>query len=251
MWLQGHEPLPSLIAHSASNSAPVSRPAPFHWSQLDAPDFPTFAKKLRAIGCPEATIRDIIKCELNEIYADKRQQAINDLSSSGSNSRPSLELRLEQLQAEETALFNLAMAGAVKARHPMDVQAQQGPASKNKLPPGSLANSETKAYGGTLIPVAFLAGNDPAQITATGELPPTPNDPRLNTSTVQILSQLRNDFALSLQDVTSNASTPEYRRRWITAQRASDEQLSSVLGGDYFISTQLEAARAAAAAARK
>src|SRR5262245_55092968 len=40
---------------------PVAAKNPeFHWSQIESPDYREYISNLRAIGCPEATIRDII-----------------------------------------------------------------------------------------------------------------------------------------------------------------------------------------------
>src|SRR5688572_24157112 len=63
----------SLPDTEAASSLPKKQS--FHWSQLDSPDFRTFVRNLRGIGCPEATIRDIVAGELADIYAEKRQQA--------------------------------------------------------------------------------------------------------------------------------------------------------------------------------
>ena len=64
------------ILASRAQAAPPSPAPPFSWSQLDSPDFPTFIERLRKIDCPEPTIHDIIKGELDDIYADKRQDLL-------------------------------------------------------------------------------------------------------------------------------------------------------------------------------
>jgi hypothetical protein len=51
-----------------SRMAPVISAAPpivklFQWSQIDSPDADTFLANLRAIGCPEQTIRDLVLAE--------------------------------------------------------------------------------------------------------------------------------------------------------------------------------------------
>src|SRR5262245_17674530 len=44
----------------------------FSWQELESSDYPTYIANLRAIGCPEQTIRDIIIAEVNGLYARKR-----------------------------------------------------------------------------------------------------------------------------------------------------------------------------------
>ena len=106
------------------------------------------------------------------------------------------------------------------------------------------------ASGSTLTPTAFLVGNDPSQPTPTSTLSTTPDDPRLNPPTAAVISQMRQDFANSIQNAGTDPSSPVYRQRWLRAQRASDEEFSSMFGGDYFIKSQLEAVRNAAATAK-
>ena len=48
--------------------------APFRWGQLEAADYPAYIGNLRAIGCPEETIRDIITADVASQYAEKRAQ---------------------------------------------------------------------------------------------------------------------------------------------------------------------------------
>ena len=63
----------------AQTPAPVftpvaaSTPMPFRWSQLESTDYATYIANLRAVGCPEQTLHDIIAGDLASVYAQKRQ----------------------------------------------------------------------------------------------------------------------------------------------------------------------------------
>lgn len=48
---------------------PVAQIQAFHWSQLEAPDYRDYIANLRAIGCPEETIRDLVIAEVNKRYS--------------------------------------------------------------------------------------------------------------------------------------------------------------------------------------
>jgi hypothetical protein len=50
----------------------VVRRQNFVWNQIESADYPTFISNLRAIGCPEATIRDIIVADVNQLFARRR-----------------------------------------------------------------------------------------------------------------------------------------------------------------------------------
>ncbi len=248
---------------TTKTAATQEQARPFHWRQLEAPDFPTYVKNLRAIGCPEATIRDIIQCELNEVYAAKRQEIEREIATAPPQSRPPLKERLQHLNTEETAMFSASLSSSpatyaaatqsspsaqtpTGAPSSTNVQTSTGTQGAGFTPTGASAASVQSAS--TLTPTAFLAGNDPNRVTPAGTLTPTPTDPSLNPAATAIISQMRTDFASAMQDVTADPSSPVYRERWLSAQRASDEQFSSMFGGDYFIKTQLEAVRNAAAA---
>lgn len=44
---------------------------PFHWRQLESEDYRTYIQRLRSIGCPEQTIRDIIIADVEKLMAPR------------------------------------------------------------------------------------------------------------------------------------------------------------------------------------
>jgi len=60
-------------------AAPVAtNPPPFQWSALESPDYATYAANLRAIGCPERTLRDILLPDIEKLYDEQRRQIENE-----------------------------------------------------------------------------------------------------------------------------------------------------------------------------
>src|SRR4029079_7341116 len=55
---------------SKSNSA-ASKVIRLDWHSVESPDYKDYIKNLRAIGCPEETIFDIIVADVNTLYAMK------------------------------------------------------------------------------------------------------------------------------------------------------------------------------------
>ncbi len=47
----------------------------FNWAQVESADYRIYISNLRAIGCPEATIKDIIMTDVMKLYAQRRGQA--------------------------------------------------------------------------------------------------------------------------------------------------------------------------------
>jgi len=52
-------------------AATATNPPPFHWSALESPDYTTYAANLRAVGCPERTLRDILLPDIEKLYAER------------------------------------------------------------------------------------------------------------------------------------------------------------------------------------
>ncbi len=56
---------------------PVALPAKpgqsFDWQMVESEDYKKYIANLRAIGCPEETIRDIISADVNKLFADRKR----------------------------------------------------------------------------------------------------------------------------------------------------------------------------------
>jgi hypothetical protein len=57
---------------AAAPTLPEGAAAAFHWRQVEAEDYPTYIANLRAIGCPAATIRDIVLADANDQFTRQR-----------------------------------------------------------------------------------------------------------------------------------------------------------------------------------
>lgn len=230
-------PAPKQAARQSKLLVKEARPAAFHWAQLDAPDFSTFVKNLRAIGCPEATIRDIISGELREIQQREQQQLAQSpqrRAAGGAGSTPRLmQAEFERLQQEQERQL-AAVLGPAATASPEAMAATHSPVAANNASTATgpaAANSKIAEVAQT--PAAFLVKNS--------TLEPTPTQ-------AAAIDQMKNDFSNAVQASGQNPSSPEYRLRWNQAQIDSNEQFSSLFGGDRFIQTQQEAVQAAASA---
>ncbi|MEQ2008043.1 MAG: hypothetical protein ABMA26_14700 [Limisphaerales bacterium] len=61
----------------ATPPAPVTNAAPFHWRALESADYAVYAANLRAVGCPELTLRDILLPDIEKLY-DERVKNLED-----------------------------------------------------------------------------------------------------------------------------------------------------------------------------
>ncbi|HEY6167177.1 MAG TPA: hypothetical protein VI454_04000, partial [Verrucomicrobiae bacterium] len=53
-------------------------PEKFTWRGLESPEFKAYIANLRAVECPEETIRDIIVAAVNKLYAAKLKALSHD-----------------------------------------------------------------------------------------------------------------------------------------------------------------------------
>jgi len=233
---------------AAPPSQPAAKAKPFQWSQLEAPDFATYVKNLRAIGCPELTIHDIVAGELKEIYAQKGQEI-----STATNGRLR-EAEMMKLQYEHDQLLTHLTAPPVSP-----IQASALAASSDTQSGGSSTATTVPTNAASIspqnpvadIPAAFSYGTTGATVAQEGNqdvLTAATPDQSLSPAATTALKQMQSDFVEALGDSIHNPESPNYRRSWNMARRDSDERFSSMFGGDAFIRTQIQAAHAAAAA---
>ena len=76
---------------SPQRTVVTTKKIPFQWLQLESEDYAVYIENLRAIGCPEETIRDIIVAEIDALYANKRNDEVGSLDMEWWRSRPSRE----------------------------------------------------------------------------------------------------------------------------------------------------------------
>ena len=91
----------------------VVRRQNFTWGEIESADFPTYIANLRAIGCPEATIRDIIVADVNQLFARRRATEVVTAEQKWWLSEPDLEatrMASEKLQALDTERRTLLSA---------------------------------------------------------------------------------------------------------------------------------------------
>lgn len=60
--------IPTNLVAGTSSTRPRS---PFHWSEIESDDYRQYIANLRAIGCPEPVIRDLIAADLTQLFAPR------------------------------------------------------------------------------------------------------------------------------------------------------------------------------------
>jgi len=155
---------PSQAASVAAPAAPSQAPGqaalvervvrevvPFHWSQIEDADYETYVENLRRIGCPEETIRDLVKQDLDKLYDQRKADILSKAparkeywktGNPSALSQPSSATRsqLAQLDREKNEVLG-------------DLFGSQGVAAINRPSPLARARSQSKSgYAMDFIP---------------------------------------------------------------------------------------------------
>lgn len=73
---------PQSAPRAASEPVPevVEATGPFHWAQLESADYRVYVANLRGIGCPEATVRDIVIADVNDLFNARVKVLVDEVS---------------------------------------------------------------------------------------------------------------------------------------------------------------------------
>ena len=140
----GGQPITNKLVSSAQSDtgavAVAGTNAPsFHWSEIESADYRQYIANLRAAGCPEQIIRDIIVADVNQLLG-KRAQAIwkprvAEYWQKPTDERPSPQ-QLEQLMAldkEKRAVFQDLLGVRPSQQELMDTLYLQVHSSEQQL----------------------------------------------------------------------------------------------------------------------
>jgi hypothetical protein len=211
---------------------------PFRWSQLmSAKDYRVYVANLRAIGCPEPTIEDIVRGDVDRTFSWERSQLGLDGSGSGPWSR-SREMKLigsllgEQRPAGETA----AVAQNTENTMP-------GNNGGGELSP--IANPAQRTGGDEIGQISVLARNTEAATPAYPLFLQNVNWSALGFSADQqaAIAQVRLQFQNEIDSLNQNSSGPANQNpddskalaQWQTALQTANNQLRDSLGAQAYM----------------
>ena len=134
----------------------VNEAEPFHWSQIEAEDYQTYIENLRSIGCPEETIRDLVKRDLDQHYDQLKANALNKDPTRNDYWKTGHPSSLSQ--PNKNARSELAQLDRDKSAVLKDLFGAEGLAGINRSSPYARAQSKLKTgYAMDFIPDETLA----------------------------------------------------------------------------------------------
>jgi hypothetical protein len=112
---------------SVATNPPLTPPvateaaATLRWSDLASTNFFAYRDRLRAVGCPEKTVRDLLESEINDWYLQRRQPLVDSVQArfwdivarGGQDAFESIEDQFQAMQKERSELI-AAVLGADK-----------------------------------------------------------------------------------------------------------------------------------------
>lgn len=195
-------------------------PPPFRWSQLESGnDYGVFIANLRAAGCPESTIEDIVSGNVGRAFAWKRAQLKLDDSGVGSWSRVSETALVDHLLGKSSS--SVAVASSPAAQNNAGDAAQ--PASSPAYPL-FLADANWSKLGFDANEQVAIASARQQFLSEVNGPSPNANDP----------SSANNNTA------SPDPNDPAFLQRWQTALKNANDSLSASLGGQDFATYEME-----------
>jgi len=146
---------PAASGQALGQAAPVERVVrevePFHWSQIEAADYQTYVENLRRIGCPEETIRDLVKQDLDKAYDQRKADILNKAPARNDFWKTGHPNKLSQPSG--TTRSQMAQLDQEKNQVLGDLFGRDGVAAINRPTPLARARSQAKSgYAMDFIP---------------------------------------------------------------------------------------------------
>lgn len=133
---KNRDPLP--IARTGTGreipAAPSAANIPFQWIQIESSDYRQYAANLRAIGCPEQTLREIILADIQDLYAAKRAEMCQGSDDASPWSRREAFELAARIMGNQSELIASSLPEAVAENAAMlPVQDELAPEQKETL----------------------------------------------------------------------------------------------------------------------
>lgn len=204
----------------AVQAAPKMEPRTLRWSDLVSSDNQTYAGNLRAIGCPENTIREILTAAIARVYDGKRQE-IRSQYQQGSIDKLAMDTGVARLWDEQNDAVN-RLSSIVRGSATL---------TTNTIASAGVMPAPANAPAGGGIPTGSISPDPSIRVPVAFAEP----DPALGLTEAQqaAVAQASDDFAKKMSASKLAPTDPAYHQLWQEAQDDADERLKVQLGETY------------------
>lgn len=225
-------------AEKSNAPRPTTIPGAFHWSQIEAADYPAYIANLRRIGCPEQTIRDIITADVASLNQEKRYEAPSEVSNAATAIAQASSM-------EQSTLVNRLLETPQKNNF---VHEDSSAMPNSAVLPLEVAHSIVSSPTPVLAREMVSASEDEAKMPLALLEPPAKvkSDPEQLSQ----LEGLRKKFVQDVGGQNQNPFDPNYLHRWLKAQASSNDLFYTWFGQDAYVTQVNLAAQQAEPLAR-
>jgi hypothetical protein len=213
---------------------------PFRWSQLESTnDYRVYVANLRAIGCPEPTVEEIVSGDAGRGFSFERHQLGLDGSGTGKWSR------LQEAQTVASLLGRpVPVAETVAQAQGAENQAQADAGTVKGTTVAEASVGSQSAEQSSDVPAGTQNAKQPDRVAAYIPSYPlafqnvNPEALNLNADQKAAIQQVQQQFVNDIGGPNQNPSDPAYLAKWQTAQSAADDALLALLGRQGYMAYQ-------------
>ena len=204
-------------------------PPTFQWSQLESTnDYRRYLANLRASGCPETTVQDIVNGDAKRAFAFKRHQ----LGLDGSGSGPWSQFEETQLTASLLGNNPSVAESPITAKN----SNEQSPSASQSSATETVATQASAGTPQTGLPWHDGRAADPIYPLAFRKI--NLDAAGFGESAKAAIAQVQQQFVNDIGGTNQDPSDPAYLARWQSAQVKADETLRGLLGNQAYMAFQ-------------
>ncbi len=213
------QPMVAAGAAPTNPGVPQSEPAPFRWDQLYSKHYSDYVKNLRAIGCPEPTVRAIVAADVAAAYRALARQMEQKLAAAENGSWSNQLSSASYVQALKDALRKIPDEEAAEI------------AGLSAVNPTPVTTAVATAPATSLTLPLVLQNVDLSALN-------------LNSDQKQEIASIRQDFLQATGGANPSSIAPADQAGWQNAQTRADTILEGIIGYNAYAQYQLAAYQA-------
>jgi hypothetical protein len=225
-----------LVKQKELPAATVPEVRSLRWSDLASSDDAIFAQNLRATGCPESTIRDILTAAIGHRY-DQQRQALQIEHQQGKIDTATMEAALAHTWDQQNAQVNQLPASVTPSSQAAPATISQASTSGAAYQGSPVAASAGGVAGGSsAVRSSFAPAVTPVALTEP------PASLGLTDDQKAAAYQVGDNFSSAIAAKNLPPTAPGYHQAWQDSQPSADDALKAQIGYQAFVRWQIQAA---------
>jgi hypothetical protein len=220
-------PAAATVTSPKSSPPPAAGPRPFQWRQLYAGDYHAYVKNLRAIGCPEPTLRAIVAADVHAVFQPRENELEKKLSDLANSSWTNQLAAWNRQQTWKSELLHLPDEEAAMLASCLDETSSAALTADTGAP----ATTGRQADADAGEPIVAPLVSQPVDLAALN----------LDEGQVQAIADLQKTFLQKIGGPGQDPNDPAYQARWRVAQAEVDNLMQGMIGDQAYQDYQMQA----------